>query len=170
MIYKCIGVTLIIAACGGFGWMIAAAYRKEIATLRQMISSLDYMECELQYNMTPLPQLCRQTAAESKSVVRTLFYKLCLELENQMAPNVEQCVKAVLMDTKDVPRETANIFTLLGSTLGRFDAAGQLRGLEAARKEARRKLDAISKNQTERTRSYKTLALCAGAAVAILLI
>lgn len=170
MIYKCIGVILVIAACGGFGCMIAAGYRKEIATLRQLISALDYMECELQYNMTPLPQLCRQTAAESKGVIRTLFYELCLELENQMSPDVEQCVTAVTANTKDIPKEAATIFTLLGSTLGRFDVEGQLRGLEATRKEARRKLDDISKNQTERTRSYKTLALCAGAAVAILLV
>ncbi len=170
MIIKYIGVILVIASCGGFGWMVAAAYRKEISTLRQMISALDYMECELRYNMTPLPQLCRQTAAQSKGVIRKLFYELCLELENQMAPDVAQCVNAVIMNCKDIPKESSAIFTLLGSTLGRFDAAGQLRGLETARQEAGRRLEELSKNQTERTRSYKTLALCAGAAVAILLI
>lgn len=170
MIYKYIGVVLVIAACGGFGCMIAAAYRKEIITLRQLISALDYMECELQYNLTPLPQLCKQTAVESKGFIRTLFYELSLELECQMSPDVEQCVQAVIKRIKDLPKETTAMITLLGSTLGRFDAEGQLKGLEATRKEARRQLELLSKNQTERSRSYKTLALCAGAAVAILLV
>lgn len=52
MIIKIFGSILVIAGCGGFGFKIAAARRKEEKTLRNLISALDFMECELQYRMS----------------------------------------------------------------------------------------------------------------------
>ena len=57
MILKVIGVILVIAGCGGVGFRIAANHRLEEKTLRQLIGILDYMECELQYRLTPLDLL-----------------------------------------------------------------------------------------------------------------
>ena len=57
---------------------------------------------------------------------------------------------------------------VLGTTLGRFDLPGQLRGLEAAIRSAEEALRSIRDGAADRRRSYQTLGLCAGAAVAIL--
>jgi len=58
----------------------------------------------------------------------------------------------------------------LGGNLGRFDIPGQLRGLENTRKECCDKLQMLTQNNDSRLRSYQTLGLCAGAALAILLV
>lgn len=170
MAMKWIGAMFVLAACGGFGFQIAAAQRKETRTLRQLIRILDFAECELQYRLTPLPELCRNAAQECSGPLSILFMHLSKELEDQISPNVSSCMRAAIAATQQLPRQTAEVLTLLGESLGKFDLNGQLRGLASVRGECNRRLDILSESQDVRLRSYKTLGLCAGAALVILFI
>ena len=170
MSYKWIGAILIIVSCGGFGLSLARSHRREESTLRQLISALDLMECELQYRLTPLPELCRQAGMESQGSIRTVLLGLSQELDAQIAPDVAICMHAVLSRVKDMPLRTAEVLDKLGNSLGRFDLMGQLKGLEAIRSDCRRTLEELSYNKDQRLRSYQTLGFCAGAALAILLV
>ncbi len=167
---KIFGAILILAGCGGFGFKLASAHIREERSLRVLIRILDYMECELQYHMTPLPQLCRQASAEGEGALKKAFYLLADELENQISPDVEGCMALVLSKNKDMPGLSYAAMELLGRSLGRFDMEGQLRGLESVRQECRRNLNELMENRDMRLRNYQTLGLCAGAALAILLI
>lgn len=169
MTIKWIGAILIVASCGGFGYMIAAAHRREEKTLRKLIYALDYMECELQYRMLALPDLCRQTSQETDGILNKVFSMLALELEDQISPDVSSCMKAVTGKLKDIPTQTLESLRLLGDCLGRFDLQGQLKGLETVRQECRMKLNKLLGNSEIRIRSYQTLGICAGAALVILL-
>jgi hypothetical protein len=97
-----------------------------------------------------------------------VLVQLASELEAQVAPDAGSCMNAVLSKTSGLPPRTRKNFQLLGVSLGQFDLQGQLTGLEAARKQCRRELDELSKNRDVRLRSYQTLGLCAGSALAIL--
>lgn len=165
---KLIGAALIIAGCGGVGFSMAAAHRREETALRQLIRALDYMGCELQYRLTPLPELCRCAASESGGAVSQALLHLASELEDQIAPDVAACMNAALAKTTRLPQRARKNLQLLGSSLGQFDLQGQLSGLEAARKQCRRELEELSKDRDVRLRSYQTLGLCAGSALAIL--
>lgn len=167
---KWIGAVLVIVACGGLGFRLAAQHIRQEKTLRTLIGLLDYMECELQYRMTPLPELCKQTAAQGRGVLSKAFLFLSQELEDQISPDVERCMEAALFKAGEIPSHSMDALRLLGQSLGRFDLEGQLKGLEAVRQECRRNLEALTRNKEVRLRSYQTLGLCAGAAVAILLI
>lgn len=170
MTVKLIGALLIIIACSGFGLLIAFNHRKEAYTLEQFIAALDYMYCELQYKLTPLPELCRKVGAISKGDVQRIFLAVAEELENQLFPDVENCMRIVLDKSKDIPVLTKQGFENLGNSLGRFDAEGQQRAIDALRHSCSQNLDAYTKNQAQRLRSYQTLGLCAGAAMVILFI
>lgn len=170
MSIKVIGAIMVILGCGSFGFKLAANHLREEKTLRQLIAVLDYMECELQYRLTPLPVLCRQAAAESTGPLCQVFLFLALELEDQISPDVERCMTAALHKAKDIPILTQTGLLLLGRSLGRFDLDGQIKGLEAVRQECRRNLDNLNQNRDIRLRSYQTLGLCAGAAIVILFI
>lgn len=167
---KIFGIILILSGCGGFGLMLAQSHRKEERSLRTVIRILDYMECELQYHMTPLPDLCRKAAAEADGQIRNIFCAFAANLEDRVSVNVETSMKAVLSQIKDLPGLTRSALDLLGRSLGRFDLDGQLKGLEAVRQECRRNLSELMENRDVRLRNYQTLGLCAGAALAILLI
>ena len=165
---KLIGAALIIAGCGGVGFSMAAAHRREEKALRQLIRALDYMGCELQYRLTPLPELCRCAASEGGGAVSQVLVHLATELEAQVAPDAGSCMNAALTKTAGLPPQTRKNLHILGMSLGQFDLQGQLTGLEAARKQCRRELDELTKNRDVRLRSYQTLGLCAGSALAIL--
>ena len=170
MNFKWIGAIMVIVGCGGFGFSVAAAHRREETTLRQLIIALDYMECELQYHLTPLPDLCRQAAAEQRGCIRDVLLNLSRELDAQISPDVERCMQASLCAVEDIPKRTQQALTDMGKTLGRFDLSGQLNGLEQVRSACRTELEALRTNREPRLRSYQTLGLCAGAALAILLV
>lgn len=167
---KLIGAALIVSGSGFFGWSISAASRKEEATLIQLIRALDYMQCELQYRLTPLPDLCVLASREQKGPIGAFFGNLALELESQISPDVASCVRMALTKSGPLPHQTRKALELLGASLGRFDTDGQIRGLEQARQFCRDEVSRLSINKENRLRSYQTLSLCAGAALVILFI
>ena len=168
MMTKIIGAAMIITGCGAVGFSMAAAHRREEKALRELVRALDYMGCELQYRLTSLPELCRCAATESGGVIAQVLNHLAVELEAQVAPDASSCMNAALSKTKGLPQRTKKNLQTLGISLGQFDLQGQLTGLEAARKQCRRELEELSKDRDVRLRSYQTLGLCAGSALAIL--
>ena len=165
---KMIGAVCIILACGGMGYSMAAAHRREEQDLRQLIGVLDYMGCELQYRLTPLPELCRCAAAEFQGRISQVLSFLTQELEAQVSPDATACMRVAVERTNKLPESVRKNLLTLGSSLGRFDLSGQLRGLEGVRVQCRTDLDALELNREVRLRSYQTLGLCAGSALAIL--
>lgn len=170
MTIKLFGALLIIAGCGSIGFLMAAAHRKEANTLCQLISVLEYMECALQYHLLPLPDICRQIDKNCSGSIRKVFTLLADELDSQIAPNVQNCMDAALSKSKDIPKLTYDALTSLGGSLGHFGLDGQLKGIAAVRGDCEEKLKKYTENQETRLRTYQTLALCAGAAIAILFI
>lgn len=170
MNYKWIGAIFILFSCGGFGLHLAHNHRREEATLRQLVSALDFMECELQFHLTPLPELCRRAGMESGGCVRSILLALSREMDAQIAPEVSTCMQAALSAFPELPPKTTQVLEKLGHNLGRFDLSGQLKGLEAIRSECRKTLEELANNQDQRLRSYQTLGFCAGAALVILLV
>ena len=161
---------MVIAACGGFGLMIAMTYRKELRMLRQFGMILDFMSFELQYHQLPLPQLCKRSAAEASGVLRKYFLNLSNELEDQIMPDVQHCVYAATVKSPALPKSVSHLLHMFGRQLGRYDLEGQLKGLSVVKQECNRILDKRSDHQEVKLRSYQTLGLCAGAALAILFI
>lgn len=170
MILKMIGMVFVVAACGSVGFRIAANYRMEERSLRQLVGILDYMECELQYRLTALPELCRQAAKEYPGEPGNVFLELSLVMNLQVSPDMERCMALSLEKARKLPPITRGELELLGKSIGRFDLEGQLKGIEAVRHDCRRNLQELSSNRENRLRSYQTLGICAGAALAILFI
>lgn len=167
---KWIGAVLVVIGCGGVGFSVAANHRREEGMLRQLLDILRFMECELQYRLTPLPELCRQAGMEAQGTLRVILLAFVRELESQIAPDAASCMRTAAGSVGDIPGSVRTILLQLGQTLGRFDLPGQLQGLEAAKEACRSSLDTLGKNRDERLRGYQTLGLCAGAALVILFI
>lgn len=167
---KWFGAAIVFVICSYFGVSYANTYKREERNLRDLASILDYMECELQYRLTPLPDLCKQVSDDGNGAVRGVFRKLSAELGSQIAPDVSSCMRAAIGDAARLPAVTQKLLISLGQSMGRFDLTGQLKALEAARMECRRELDNLTQNKDVQLRSYQTLGICAGAALVILFI
>lgn len=167
---KWLGALLIIGGGGMFGFSLAAAHKREEKALLSLISALDYMQCELQYRQAPLPELCRLAGSQNKNHIGQVLLMLARELECQISPDVECCMEAALQSDFNLPSRSRIAFETLGQSLGRFDLDGQVQGLESVRAFCRAELEKLGKDRDVRLRSYQTLGLCAGAALAILMI
>lgn len=170
MDYKWIGAVLIVAGCGGFGFSLSAEHRREEKSLRKLIALLDFMACELQYRMTPLPELCAAAAGEVSGPIRQVFLKLSEILDASVSEDVAGAMDDALQSAGELPVKTRDNLLALGRSMGRFDLTGQLSALESVRASCRRDLEGFTANREVRLRNYQTLGLCAGAAMAIILI
>jgi hypothetical protein len=77
---------------------------------------------------------------------------------------------AVLKNTAFITPITRNQIITLCNSVGRFGMEGQLKGLNTVQLECERQLSLLRNNRDSKIRSYQTLGLCTGAALAILLI
>ena len=170
MNYKWIGAVLVLVGCGSVGFTAASNHKREEKLLTQLMDVLQFMQCELQYRLTPLPELCRQAGQSAKDVLRYIFLTFVKEMEAQIAPDPISCMRAAVACSREVPESIRKILLQLGRTLGRFDLPGQLQGLQGAQDACRMRLKEMEKNREERLRGYQTLGLCAGAALVILFI
>ena len=169
MMIRWMGAFLVFAGCGGFGFSMAAAARADQRNLRQLLRAVEFMHAELSYRMPPLGALCRSAGAIVEGPIQKLLLALADELELQAAPEVRNCMEAVL-EKHRLPRLVRERLLELGDTLGRFDLPGQLRGLDRAETDLRQILEQMQQGRETRLRSYQTLGLCTGAAIAILLL
>lgn len=166
---KWIGTAIIIAGCGCFGLKMALSHRRQTRELRQLVSALDLLSLELRYRLTPLPDLCLLAAKHVPGSIGQLFADLHRELQQQICPDADCCMNAAVSKSCLGP-VTKPLLRNLGRTLGRFDLEGQLKGIDSVREETALALDKLTEGQAARLRSYQTLGLCAGAALAILLL
>ncbi len=168
MTFKWIGAILIIAGCGGAGFSIASHARREEKYLLQFIDVVSFMENELQYRLTPLPEACFQAKEEADGVLRQVLNMLSKELERQVLPDPGSCMVEALRQSDLLPPSLRRMLLQLGHCLGRFDLDGQLCGLRSVRERCASELKGIHNRRSIQLRSYQTLGLCAGIALAIL--
>ena len=167
---KLIGALLLVLGGGGVGFTLTAMHQREIRFIRQLLNVITFMECELQYNLTALPSLCRQAPQLCNGPLHEILEILAGELEQQISANAQACMIVVVEKNSDITPHAKECILQLGQSLGAFELQGQLRSLEYTRTICTNKLNLLETDKEVRLRSYKTLGLCAGAALAILLI
>lgn len=170
MTLKWIGAVLVIAGCGGFGFSIALSYQRQLRIMAQLIQVLEYMECELEYRMTPLPQLCLEASRQVSGCMSRVFQVLAKELDNQISPDAGCCMKAALAKISEIPERVRGILELLGTSLGRFHLSGQLKEIKAVKQQCQSELEFLRSQRDNRVRSCQTLGICGGIALVILFI
>jgi stage III sporulation protein AB len=169
MYIKLMGALMILIGCGGYGMLMAMTHRREVTALHQLVRAMDGMICELEYRLTPLPELCRHGALQVTGSVGTCILALADALDSNLSPDVAVCTTHALKATPGLPKYVSAQIQALGQGLGRFDLPGQLTVLEQCKQACQGQLEVLEHHQTQRLRSYQTLGFCAGAALAILL-
>ena len=165
---KLLGAVMILLSAGGVGFSVVSSYRYQERMLQQLIRALEYMECELQYRLTPLPTLCIAASQACTGCVKNVLQRLGQEMEAQITPNAAACMHAVISNHENIPDRLKKCLDQLGDSLGRFDLTGQLQGLKSVKQHAIFELEKLRQNQDVRLRSYQTLGFCAGAALVVL--
>lgn len=168
MYLRWIGASLILAGCTWTGLSAATSFSLQEHMLCQLQHVLSYMMCQLQYRQLPLPTLCRQASLESPGTVGRILSDLSEALDSQIEPDVFGCMQRVLGNYRLPGKRMQRIFLLLGRNLGCFDLQGQITGLEEVASICEQEQKPLSQKKQNVMRSYRTLGVCAGAALVIL--
>lgn len=159
---------MIMIGCGGIGFIVVATHRYQEKSLRQLLRALEHMECELQYRMPPLPELCDSASKVCAGCVGNILRQLSMELNAQVTPDAGACMYAAMGKCVNIPDCLHQCMVRLGDSLGRFDLAGQLQGIGSVMRYTQYELEQLCRNKDVRLRSYQALGLCAGAALVVL--
>jgi stage III sporulation protein AB len=130
---KLLGAALVVGACTGLGFRIAADYRHRPRQLRSLMHALRMLRTEIEYSLTPLPLAFERTADRASPPV-SRFFRVCAErIDNGDAPP-----EAVVAGLKELAAASAlkspelEVVQALGGTLGSSDRQNQCQHLEAA--------------------------------------
>jgi len=79
-------------------------------------------------------------------------------------------MRSAVRTYNQLPPSAKRILLYLGRILGRYDLEGQLQGLDQVIEECTRAFRNMENDREIRIKSYRTLGMCAGAALAVLFI
>lgn len=166
---RLIGAILILAGCTGIGFSAASLCRTKAKVIQSFLHLLDCMMTELGCRVTPLPELCK-TVASSSVVFRETMLSFSETLDSQIAPNPMACMDYALPRGRVPCPEYTHCLRELAGALGCYDLYGQMRQLEGLKGKWSKKLEHLENDLAMRVRYFRVLGICAGCALAILLV
>lgn len=169
---KTVGILCVVMGASGAGFSMALNVKRMISVLQQLLASLDQMKNEIEYRKTPLPELMRILSVQTKGGVAEFWGRVADDLFLRQETSVYAIVKKNLavMPASVFSSPVRHILMNLGSGLGKYDVAGQLRAIDLAAVRLRGLLEQYETEQSVRVRGYCTLGICAGLALAIIIL
>ncbi len=164
------GSVLIITGCVAIGFLYTSEYQKTVNCLHQLQNSLEQMEYELNYSACSLPELFRIITAGNAGSLKQLWANIADELDSQIVPNAETCMRKAIHLNQALPVPILDILNKFAECLGKYDLHGQLQGLTYTQELCSAKLKELEENMEERLRCYRVFGLCGGIALVIILI
>lgn len=166
--YRWIGAVLIIGSCGSCGLSITLNQLREERMVKELLRFLEHIRWELEYRMTPLPELILSASCETHGVLHCVMMDFRENLQNLTLPDAGSCMRLAL--TQELPQEVEQLLRLLGDSLGRYDLPGQLEGLRAVEASCHDRGEVLRQERTAKGQSCRLLGFCTGIALAVLLV
>lgn len=169
---KYLGILFIMISSGTVGIQMALELKRYCNLIRQLINALQILHNEINCNGTPLPQAFALVAVSATDSVERLFSGMAKALDQRrwMTPlaAMEQqiCNEASIKEKTEI----SEVLKTLASGLGRYDRESQLQSVNYANKRLADLLDKAEQDHSIRGKTYKTLGICAGISLAILLV
>ena len=169
---KMIGIVMVIFGASGTGFSMAWRIRHTTAVMQQLRNSLSQLRNEISYRKTPLPELLRLLAVSSRGEVAALWNLVADGVYRRQEDSFGKIMRSSLntVDAAAFSGPGRQILQVLGDGMGTYDVEGQVRAITLAETRLQDLLNQTQAEQSGRMRSYCTLGVCAGLAIAILAI
>ena len=169
---KLVGILIIVLSAGSMGFRIAASLKKRCQLLRQLSSALQVLKNEISFCGTPLPQAFALMAVSVQDAPERVFSSVARQMEQRRWLTPQHAMEQALTEQPELgwDVDTADLLLKLAAGLGKYDRDSQMQTIERVGAELECLLQAAEQERSIRSRTYKTLGICAGLAVGILLI
>ncbi|MBQ7566306.1 MAG: stage III sporulation protein AB [Oscillospiraceae bacterium] len=159
-----LGFVLIVCGASTCGVLLGFGVKREQLICSSLLTVLNRMKWELQFRLTPLPELFRFAAESAQEPVSGLFMRISDQISKSPGVPLEP------NGLHTLPREIADVLSDLFRDLGRQDIKSQTAVLELAISRIRLISQDLTQTGRERSRVYRTLGVCAGISLAVILI
>ena len=169
---KLIGLSLILTASGAVGAGLAGTVKRQQAQTLALIDALLRIRHELQYRLTPLPDIFAALGSGRNRESADFFSRFAAGLSSARTCTVGYACRQALAQTRGLCLSGATRGTLLSlfDSLGKYDLEGSVQALDLALSRLREEAKTLQSGAAARCRTYLTLGICTGLAVAVILI
>lgn len=169
---KLLGTVFVVAASAFVGFGFAANVRSQAQQLEALLGAMDYMKSEISCRLTPLPELFYLLSRSGGKAVGAFFGRCAALLTQNPGASLQGVFLEAMKQTPQLAfsKQTRQTLLELALQLGKFDAAGTAGALDLASARLRHELQILDAHRRERCRSYETLGICTGLALAVILL
>lgn len=169
---RIVGVIFIVASAGVMGFRVALAMRRRCEMLRQLMAALQLMKNEIAFCGTPLPKAFALMAASCEGPLERLFSQIAKDMDKRRWLTPLAAMQQALKTVPELPQgdRVSMILLELAGKLGKYDLESQRQGIEMALTQLEEERRTAEKERSVKSKTYETLGICAGLAVAILLL
>ena len=162
-----IGFCFIVSGGAYFGFLLSADVKRCRKLYEEMLHVLGYMKTEIEFRLTPLHVICKALAQQCSQPLSQIFEELYGGEQLLTERNME-----VLLEKYEniLPGALKRQLKVLFLELGKQDVCAQLSAIELCRQGITVELEKLQTDGKERSRSYRIIGVCAGLAVAVILI
>ena len=145
--------------------------RRQQAQTLALIDALLRIRHELQYRLTPLPEIFAALGGSRNREIAEFFSRLAALLSSAQTCTVGYACRQALAQTRGLSLSSAARGTILSlfDSLGRYDLEGSVQALDLALSRLREEVKALQNSAAARCRTYLTLGVCTGLAAAVIL-
>ena len=169
---KLLGTAMIVLGSGSAGFGFARAVRAQLRQLNALLAALEAMKGEIEYRLTPLGALCAALSHGDEPETAAFFGACAAQMEADRCLPPQLAIQRAMEQAQGLKwsARTRETVRNLAFSLGKFDLGGQVRAIELAQERLRAELAEVQAGSRARCRSYETIGICAGLALAVILL
>ena len=165
---KIAGIVFIVLSAFSAGLRISGGLKNRCCDLRQFLNALQLFQNEISFSATPLPEAFAVMAEAMQNRGKEIILSVCEQMHAHRWLTPHAAMEQALKEHPD--DQLGEILLELSFKIGKYDLDAQLHGIEQARERVRTLLLELEEERLVKSKTYRTLCVCAGLATAILLI
>lgn len=169
---KLLGAALVVLASCVVGFGFAGSVRAQMRQMEALLAAVTTMKSEIIYRMTPLEALLDILCHAQDPVIGDFFENWKDTLYHGEYTTVQRALHQAVRKTEglDLTDETVQTLDVLAGSLGKSDVEGQCAAIDLALEQLRLQLQYLQADSHRRVRSYRTISVCTGLALAVILL
>ena len=170
MYVKGIGCILILAGCFYYGHLQAQKWETGVSLLEEWCQKLIFLQDEIRYAKTPLPELFKMLGNEKKQTPVTLFFTRTAEELKKGEESLERIwSKQTRMLTSKLPLDYERT-RLLGQGMSRMFTHTQAEYMKGYIAQLNQKINRSRSELADRKKVIQTLSIAAGVVMVLILL
>lgn len=166
-----VGFILIVFGGAASGVLLAADVRRSLRQCRAVQNVLAYMKAEIEFHLTPLDEITKQVSAMMPHPLSAIFQSVSRDIRRMPGvPAGSLMRRALNVQRSKLAPELHGILAELFELLGKQDVLAQVRAVTLAEARLEQEIRRIDTEKKDRCRTYRTIGICAGLAIAVVLI